>query len=27
VFLQFGDIAVYEDGRISERWPVFEASA
>ena len=27
VFLQFGDIAVYEDGRITERWPVFEASA
>lgn len=27
VFLQFGDIAVYDDGRISERWPVFPASA
>lgn len=27
VFLQFGDIAVYEDGRITERWPVFDASA
>ncbi|MEQ9506997.1 MAG: DSD1 family PLP-dependent enzyme [Hyphomonas sp.] len=27
VFLQFGDIAVYEDGQITERWPVFEASA
>lgn len=27
VFLQFGDIAVYEDGRITQRWPVFEASA
>ncbi len=27
VFLQFGDIAVYENGRITERWPVFEASA
>lgn len=27
VFLQFGDIAVYEHGRITERWPVFEASA
>ncbi|MFN3913120.1 alanine racemase [Hyphomonas sp.] len=27
VFLQFGDIAVFEDGRISARWPVFEASA
>ena len=27
VFLQFGDIAVFEDGRITERWPVFEASA
>lgn len=23
VFLQFGQIAVYEDGRISEYWPVF----
>lgn len=23
VFLQFGDIAVYENGRISEYWPVF----
>lgn len=27
VFLQFGDIAVYEDRAISGRWPVFEASA
>lgn len=27
VFLQFGDIAVYEDGEIVETWPVFEASA
>lgn len=27
VFLQFGDIAVYEDGEIVEYWPVFEASA
>lgn len=27
VFLQFGDIAVYEDGEIKEFWPVFEASA
>jgi len=27
VFLQFGDIAVFENGRITERWPVFEASA
>ncbi|WP_084398901.1 alanine racemase [Henriciella aquimarina] len=27
VFLQFGDIAVYEDGRIVETWPVFPASA
>jgi D-serine deaminase-like pyridoxal phosphate-dependent protein len=27
VFLQFGDIAVFEDGRIAERWKVFEASA
>jgi len=25
VFLQFGDIAVYEDGKIVERWPVFHA--
>ena len=25
VFLQFGDIAVYEDGAITEHWPVFEA--
>ncbi|MCA8902205.1 MAG: alanine racemase, partial [Hyphomonas sp.] len=27
VFLQFGDIAVYENGAITERWPVFPASA
>ena len=27
VFLQFGDIAVYEDEEIVDRWPVFEASA
>ena len=27
VFLQFGDIAVYEQGEIVARWPVFEASA
>lgn len=27
VFLQFGDIAVYEGGQIVDRWPVFEASA
>lgn len=27
VFLQFGDIAVYEDGAITDRWPVFPASA
>lgn len=27
VFLQFGDIAVHENGAITERWPVFEASA
>ena len=27
VFLQFGDIAVYEDGAIVDHWPVFEASA
>lgn len=27
VFLQFGDIAVYENGEIVDAWPVFEASA
>lgn len=27
VFLQFGDIAVYEDGQIVDSWPVFPASA
>jgi D-serine deaminase-like pyridoxal phosphate-dependent protein len=27
VFLQFGDIAVYEDGAIVDRWPVFDYSA
>ena len=27
VFLQFGDIAVFEDGAIVDRWPVFPASA
>ena len=27
VFLQFGDIAVYDDGAIVDRWPVFAASA
>ncbi len=27
VFLQFGDIAVYEDGEIVGTWPVFAASA
>lgn len=27
VFLQFGDIAVYEDGAIVDEWPVFAASA
>ncbi len=27
VFLQFGDIAVFENGRITQRWPVFPASA
>ncbi|RIJ16783.1 DSD1 family PLP-dependent enzyme [Henriciella mobilis] len=27
VFLQFGDIAVFENGCIAERWPVFHASA
>jgi D-serine deaminase-like pyridoxal phosphate-dependent protein len=26
VFLQFGDIAVYDDGAIVERWPVFAQS-
>ncbi|MEE2879571.1 MAG: DSD1 family PLP-dependent enzyme, partial [Pseudomonadota bacterium] len=27
VFLQFGDIAVFEKGEIVDRWPVFPASA
>ncbi|MFC4249983.1 alanine racemase [Sinimarinibacterium flocculans] len=27
VFLQFGDIAVYDDGRIVETWPVFTQGA
>jgi D-serine deaminase-like pyridoxal phosphate-dependent protein len=27
VLLQFGDIALFERGRITERWPVFPASA
>ena len=27
VFLQFGDIAVYEDGAIVDTWPVFPVSA
>ena len=27
VFLQFGDIAVYDEGEIVDYWPVFEASA
>jgi D-serine deaminase-like pyridoxal phosphate-dependent protein len=27
VFLQFGDIAVYDKGVISERWPVFDAES
>ena len=27
VFLQFGDIAVYDQGRITERWPTFPVSA
>ena len=27
VFLQFGDIAVYENGSIVERWPTFPVSA
>jgi D-serine deaminase-like pyridoxal phosphate-dependent protein len=27
VFLQFGDIAVYEDGAIVDNWPVFEMNA
>ncbi|MEH6588048.1 MAG: DSD1 family PLP-dependent enzyme [Halioglobus sp.] len=25
VFLQFGDIAVYESGRVTQQWPVFSA--
>lgn len=27
LMLQFGDLALYEKGRITERWPVFSASA
>jgi D-serine deaminase-like pyridoxal phosphate-dependent protein len=27
VFLQFGDILVYEEGRIADRWPTFPVSA
>ena len=27
LMLQFGDVALYEQGRITERWPVFSASA
>ncbi len=27
VFLQFGDIAVFDEGRIVDQWPVFPASA
>ena len=27
VLLQFGDLAVYENGRITERWPTFPVSA
>jgi D-serine deaminase-like pyridoxal phosphate-dependent protein len=27
VLLQFGDLLVYEDGRISDRWPTFPVSA
>ncbi len=27
LFLQFGDIAVYDKGRIAERWPTFPVSA
>jgi D-serine deaminase-like pyridoxal phosphate-dependent protein len=27
VFLQFGDIAVHENGAIVDTWPVFPASA
>ena len=27
VLQQFGDIAVYENGRITEMWPVFPAQA
>jgi D-serine deaminase-like pyridoxal phosphate-dependent protein len=27
VFLQFGDLAVYENGKITARWPTFPVSA
>ena len=27
LFLQFGDLAVFEGGRIAERWPTFPISA
>ncbi len=27
VFLQFGDLAVYDNGKITERWPTFPVSA
>jgi D-serine deaminase-like pyridoxal phosphate-dependent protein len=27
VFLQFGDLLVYEDGKIVDRWPTFPVSA
>lgn len=27
VFLQFGDIAVFDEGRIADRWPVFSGAA
>jgi D-serine deaminase-like pyridoxal phosphate-dependent protein len=27
VFLQFGDLLVYENGAITERWPTFPISA
>jgi len=27
LMLQFGDLALYDQGRLTERWPVFPASA
>jgi D-serine deaminase-like pyridoxal phosphate-dependent protein len=27
LFLQFGDLLVYEDGKIVDRWPTFPVSA